>query len=53
MKRNKNPIVFHNLQNYDSHLIFQKLGKYSFKINAISRTIEKYMDFSIEESKEV
>ena len=27
----KNPIVFHDLQNYDSHLIFQEVRKYDFK----------------------
>ena len=44
----KIPVVFHNLQNYNSHLIFQEPGKYDFKINVITRTIEKYMSFSIE-----
>ena len=26
----KIPIVFHNLKNYDSHLIMQELGKFDF-----------------------
>ena len=38
-------IVFHNLKNYDSHLIFQEIGKYSFKINVIVKAIEKCMCF--------
>ena len=45
--------MFHKLQNYDSHLIFQELGIYNFKINVILRTREKYMSFSIEQPKEV
>ena len=32
----KLPVVFHNLKNYDSHLIMQELGKFNFKINVIS-----------------
>ena len=33
----KIPIVFHNLKNYDSHLIMQELGKFNFKINVIPK----------------
>ena len=36
------PAVFHILQNYDLDLIFQEIGKYNFKINAMPKTIEKY-----------
>ena len=36
----KIPIVFHNLKNYDSNLIMQELGKFSFKINIISNRLE-------------
>ena len=43
--------MFHDLQNYDSHLIFQELGTYNFKINVIPKAIEKYMSFSIELNK--
>ena len=31
------PAVFHNLQNYDSHLIFQEAVKYYFEINVIQK----------------
>ena len=27
----KNPVVFHSLKSYDSHLIMQELGKFNFK----------------------
>ena len=41
-------VVFHNLNNYDSHLIMQELGKFNFeKINVIPKGLEKYMRFSI------
>ena len=43
----KIPIVFHNLKNYDSNLIMQELGKFSFKINIISNRLEKYIGFNI------
>ena len=42
----KMPFVIHNLQNHDSHLIFQETGKYDFKINATPKTIEKYTSFN-------
>ena len=40
-------LVFHNLENYDSHLIMKELGKFNFKINVIPNGLEKYMSFSI------
>ena len=40
-------VVFHNLKNYDSHLIMQELGKFNLKINVITNGLEKYMSFSI------
>ena len=43
----KIPFVFHNLKNYDSHLIMQELGKLNLAINVISYELEKYMIFSI------
>ena len=40
-------VVFQNLNNYDSHLIMQELGKFNLKINIIPNGLEKYMSFSI------
>ena len=31
----KIPLVFHNLKNYDSHVIMRELGKFNLKINVI------------------
>ena len=42
----KIPVMFHNLKNYDSHLIMQEIGKFIIKINFISNGLEKYMNFS-------
>ena len=44
---NKILIVFHNLKNYDSHLIMQELGKFNLKISVIPNGLEKYMSFTI------
>ena len=43
----KSPAVFHNLKNYDSHLIMQELGKFNLKIIVIPHGLEKYMSFCI------
>ena len=43
----KIPVVFHNLENYDSHLIIQELGKFNLQINVIPNGLEKYVSFSI------
>ena len=40
-------VVFHNLKNYDSHLIIQELGKSNIEINIIPNGLEMYMSFSI------
>ena len=42
------PIIFHNLQNYDSHLFIKSLGVTKGKINCIPKTEEKYISFSKE-----
>ena len=34
-------VVFHNFQNYKSHLIFKEVRKYNFKINVLPKAIEK------------
>ena len=39
--------MFHNLKNYDSHLIMQELGKFNLKITVISSGLEKYISFTI------
>ena len=44
-------VVFHNLESYDSHLTFQEIGKYNFKINVIPKTLEKYMSLTIQQPK--
>ena len=44
----KIPAVFHNLKNYDSHLIMQELGKFNLKINVIPNGLENYMIFNID-----
>ena len=44
--------VLHNFQNFDSHLIFQKIGKNNFKINVIPKTIEKHTSSTIKKPKE-
>ena len=43
----KVPVIFHNLKNYDSHLIMKKIGKFNVKVNVIPNGLEKYMDFTI------
>ena len=40
-------IVLHNLKKYDSHLIMQNLGKFSFQINVIPNGLEKHMSLNI------
>ena len=39
--------MFHNLKNYDSHLVMQELGKFNLKISVIPNGLEKYMNFTI------
>ena len=40
-------VVFWNLQNYDSHLIMQELGKFSLLNSIIPNGWKKYMSFTI------
>ena len=40
------PVIFHNLQNYDSHLFIKNLGVTEGEINCIVKTEEKYISFS-------
>ena len=41
----KVPVIFHNLKDHDSHLIFSELNKFNIKISAIPNGLEKYMAF--------
>ena len=40
------PVIFHNLQGYDSHLFIKELTKIDGKLNCIPTTEEKYISFS-------
>ena len=40
-------VVFHNLKNYDLHLIMQELRRFNLKVNFIPNRLERYMSFSI------
>ena len=42
------PVLFHNLEGYDSHLFVKSLGFSEGKINCIPKTDEKYISFSKE-----
>ena len=39
--------MFHNLRDYDSHLIFCELDKFDIKISVIPNGLEKYMKFLV------
>ena len=41
----KVPVIFHNLIEYNSHLIFCELNKFDVKINVIPNGLQKYMVF--------
>ena len=43
----KIPVKFHNLRNYDIHVIVQELGKFNLKIDGIPNGLEKYISFTI------
>ena len=40
-------MAFHNLKNYDSHLIVQELGEFNLIIKVILNELEKYLSFTI------
>ena len=41
---NKLPIIFHNIEGYDGHLVFEELTNFNnIDIQVIPKTIEKYM----------
>ena len=39
----KLPIIFHNLKEYDGHIVFKKLNNFDVTLYVISKTIEKYI----------
>ena len=41
------PCVFHNLRNYDAHLIMQSISKTEGNIKCIPTNMEKYISFSL------
>ncbi|GBN91892.1 hypothetical protein AVEN_35644-1 [Araneus ventricosus] len=44
----KIPVVFHNLKNYDGHLIMQEIGKLKdYEISVVPTTMENYVTFSL------
>ena len=42
----KIPVVFHNLRNYDLHLIMQELSKFNIKTNVTPNGLENYLSSS-------
>ena len=42
----KGPVVFHNLEGYDSYLIFKELSKFNVKIRVMPNGLEKCMSFT-------
>ena len=40
-------VIFHNLEGYDSHLIFKELSNFNVKISVVPNRLEKYMAFTI------
>ena len=43
----KLPIIFHNLQGYDDHLIFKELNNFNVYIEVIPKGIDKYMNIIV------
>ena len=42
----KLPVLFHNLQGYDLHIIFKELNNFSEDISVIPKGIDKYMSIT-------
>lgn len=40
------PVIFHNLQGYDSHLFIKQLAKLTGELTCMPSTEEKYISFS-------
>ena len=43
----KLPIIFHNLEGYNGHLIFKELNNFNVDIQVIPKTSEKYMSIIV------
>ena len=43
----KLPIIFHNLEGYDGHLIFKELNNFNVDIQVIPKATEKYMSIIV------
>ena len=41
------PVIFHNLEGYDSHLLLQELGQFNKRISVIPNNMQTYMSFSV------
>ena len=41
------PVIFHNLEGYDSHLTTKEVSNFNVKISVIPNRLEKYMAFTI------
>ena len=53
IKLTKNvPVMFHNLRDYDNHLIMQEIGKFSVKISVLPNGLEKCMAFTINKNSD-
>eukprot|EP01050_Picozoa_sp_SAG11_P029037 SAG11_NODE_8012_length_1069_cov_146.385567_1_plen_322_part_10 len=50
-RRYKIPVLFHNLKNYDGHLIIKHVGEHTSKIEVIPQNYEKYISFSFDHYK--
>ena len=40
-------MILHNLESYDSHLIFKELSKFNCRVSVIPNGLEKYMSFTL------
>ena len=43
----KLPIIFHNLQGYDGHIIFKELNNFNIDISVIPKGIDKYISIIV------
>ena len=46
----KNPVIYHSVRGYDSHLIFNELDKFDVKISVLPDGLEKYMALCLNKS---